>query len=301
VALAVWDPTTAADNAGGLTVRIIANTPTAEMTWQVPATAAAGVSSPGALEAGVPHLVTVSGTVDAGAGQTSDAECSATPADPTWRWTRSLDPAQPTADHLDLLLDRKDQTFTAVDDSDEDGCDTVSHTYRRTVTLDETRPINLRVDDPAWQDNAGELTVHVERVDPATGPETVVVDSTRPAVETTRNYLAGQALRVTATGTYTHAPGVTADAECAATSASPSSWLKNRAELRVDGTYYGDVLVDGSGNWLTADGAPCDGTTHTYVMTYTPTRTGPLRLGVHDLNLADNAGQVTVTVTPAAG
>jgi hypothetical protein len=298
VTLALWDPTTAADNAGGLTVRIIASTPRDEMTWQVPAAAAAGVTSPGALAAGVSYLVTVSGTVDAGAGVTSDAECSVSAADPTWRETRSVDAAQPTADHLDLLLDRRDVSFTAVDDADADRCDTVTHTYRREVKLTEARPVNLRIDDPSWQDNAGALTVHMVRVDPVVDAETVVVDATKPVVESTRNYLAGQALRVTATGTYTFAPGVTADAECSV-SAPGTTWAKSGAGVRVDGTYRGDLTVDGRGSWATQTGSDCDPATHTYSMTFTPSRTGPLRLGVDDLDLADNAGQVTVTIAPA--
>jgi hypothetical protein len=268
------------------------------MSWQLPATAAAGVTSPGALEAGVPYLVTVTGTVDAGGGATADAECSVSAADPVWRWNRSVDANQPTADHLDLLLDKRDVTFSAVDDPDDDGCDSTTHAYRRAVTLDETRPINLRIDDPAWQDNAGALSVHVERVSSAVDTETVVLDAGQPAVETARNYLAGQLLRVTATGTYTFAPGVTADAECSATTAGPS-WAKSGSGVRVDGIYRGDLLVGGEGSWRTDSGAACDPATHTYWMPFTPSSTGPLRLGLDDLDLSDNAGQVTVTIAPA--
>jgi hypothetical protein len=301
VTLALWDPTTPVDNVGGLTVRIIAVTPRDEMDWQLPAAAAAGVTSPGALEAGVTYLATVTGTVDAGDGVASDAECSVTTGDPVWRMNRSVDVGQPDADHLDVLLDRRDVTFTPVSDPDDDGCDAVTHSYRRVITLDETRPVNLRIDDPAWQDDVGALTVHVERVDPAVGTETVAVDTSAPEVLTGRNYLAGQALRLTATGTYTYAPGVTADAECSATTADPT-WRASRSELVAEGRYLGDVTVDGRmPDWATASGSRCDVTTHAYSWTYTPTRTGPLALGVADTDLGDNAGTVTVTISPAAG
>src|SRR4051794_5164515 len=52
VTFAVWDPTTLADNSGALSIRVLAVVPREEMTVAVPATAAAGVSTPGALEAG---------------------------------------------------------------------------------------------------------------------------------------------------------------------------------------------------------------------------------------------------------
>ena len=140
VTLAMWDPTTLSDNAGALTVRIIAVTPQATMDWQLPATAAAGVTSPGAVEAGRTYLVTVSGTVDAGAGVTSDAECSISTTDPVWRRDRSVDPADPGADHLDLLLDRDDVTFRPATDPDGDGCDATGHTYRYSFTPEHDPP-----------------------------------------------------------------------------------------------------------------------------------------------------------------
>ena len=66
VTFAVWDPTTLADNSGALSIRVLAVVPRDEMAVAVPATAAAGVTTPGALETGGTYAVTVSGTVDAG-------------------------------------------------------------------------------------------------------------------------------------------------------------------------------------------------------------------------------------------
>ncbi len=147
-------------------------------------------------------------------------------------------------------------------------------------------------------DNSGALTVSVVRVRPVVGTETVALDTSKPAVATTRNYLAGQPLRITATGTWTYAAGVTADAECSSTTADPT-WRTTRSTMLVDGRYLGDVTVNGSlPDWAPASGR-CDAATHTYYLTYTPRETGPLTLGVADLDLADNLGTVTVSIGPA--
>ena len=300
VTFALWDPTTLTDNSGALTVRVIALVPRDELTWQLPATAAAGVTSPGALEAGGTYLLTVSGTVGAGGGVTSDAECSTSPADPVWRRDRSVDVTDPSSDNLDVLVHGDDRTFRPVTDPDGDGCDADGHTYRLTVTAGSTRALNLRVDDPAWGDDTGALTVTAVRVRPAVDTETVAVDPAAPALTTTRSYLAGQQLRITATGTYTYAAGVTADAECSATTADPV-WRSTRSALLVDGRYLGDLTVNGSApDWRTATGtSSCDPATHSYQLLYTPAQTGPLTLGLADLDLADNLGTLTVTIGPA--
>jgi hypothetical protein len=299
VTFAVWDPTTLADNSGALTIRVIALVPRDEMTWQVPATAAAGITSPGALEAGATYLLTVSGTAGAGGGVTSDAECSTSVTDPVWRRDRSVDVTDPGADSLDVLLDGDDRTFRAVTDPDGDGCDPDGHAYRLVVTASSTRAVNLRVDDPAWSDDDGALTVTATRVRQVVDTETVALDTAQPAVSTTRNYLAGQQLRITATGSYAFATGVTADAECSATTSDPV-WRSTRSTLVSDGHYLGDVTVNGSTpDWRTLSGtSSCDPVTHSYQLVYTPQQTGPITLGLADLDLADNLGTLTVTIGP---
>ncbi|MGZ4597431.1 MAG: hypothetical protein ACXV3V_10940, partial [Actinomycetes bacterium] len=189
-----WDPTPLSDNSGSLTIRVIRSAPVDDMTVSVPATAGAGVTSPGALAAGTAYVATVSGTVDAGAGVTSDAECSWSTTDPVWRQNRSVDPAAPTADHLDLLVDKQDLTFQATS-NDGVGCNSTDHTYRLVVTPRSTRPVNLRIDDPQRSDDSGALTVHFVKVVPPTGAETVHLDAAAPAgAESARTYLAGRAL-----------------------------------------------------------------------------------------------------------
>ena len=91
------------------------SSPVDQMTWSVPANAGAGVTSPGALAADETYIVTVSGTVDAGGGVTSDAECSTTPTDPVWRRNRVADVAYPGAERLDVLVDKQATTLTAGD------------------------------------------------------------------------------------------------------------------------------------------------------------------------------------------
>ena len=300
VTLATWDPTTLADNDGALTVRIVSAAPRATMDWQLPATAAAGVTSPGGLAAGARYIVTVTGTVNAGGGVTSDAECSITTSDPVWRWDRSVLSSSPGSDHLDVLIDRTDVTFTPVSDPAASICDATSHSYRYEFTAAESRPINLRIDDPTWTDNDGSLSVHVERVDPVVGTETVPVNSAAADVATTRKYLAGQALRLTATGTYTYASGVTADAECSALSSSPTVWESAPSRMVVGGKAMGDLTVDTRlPDWVPSAGGACDSATHAYSWLYTPTRSGPLTLGVADADRTNNVGTVTVTISPA--
>jgi len=78
-------------------------------------------------------------------------------------------------------------------------------------------------------------------------------------------------------------------------------WRSSRSALLVDGHYLGDLTVNGSApDWRTATGtSSCDPATHSYQLLYTPAQTGPLTLGLADLDLADNLGTLTVTIGPA--
>ena len=287
VTFQVWDPTPITDNSGALTVRVIAVTPRDDMSWPVPAGAAAGVTSPGAVEGGGTYLLTVSGVVDVGGGVTADARCSTAATDPTWRRDHSV------------LVDHDDVTFEPVTDPDGDGCDASGHTYRLVTTAQRTAPLNLRLDDPTPADDTGVLTATLSRVRPVVDTETVAVDTTQPSVTSARTYLAGQPLRITATGSYRWSADTRADAECSATTADPT-WRSTRSTLFANGQYLGDVTVNGAlPDWRTLTGARCDTTTHTYTVTWTPSRTGPVTLGVADMDLTDNAGTVAVTIGPA--
>ncbi|MDQ1620764.1 MAG: hypothetical protein QOE19_3333 [Actinomycetota bacterium] len=293
-----WDPTPANDNSGALSIRILSWSPGDDMTMVVPASAGAGVTSPGTLTAGSTYVVTVSGAVDAGAGVTADAECSVTTGDPVWRRDRAADPANPAAHRLNVLVDKQDKVFDAVTD-DGTGCNTTDHTYRLVLKPTSTKTINLRVDDPAPADDGGALTVRIVRVVQPSGVETVSLDTAKPGAVSARTYLAGGRLKVTATGTYTYAPGISADAECTATT---GSWAPKRSGLPgATGTDPADVLVNGLlQTWAPVTGGSCDAVGHSYTVFVIPVKTGPLSFAVADLNLADNVGTVTLSVEPVA-
>ncbi len=301
VTFKLWEPGAFSDNTGSLTIRVIRSTPRDELTWQVPARNRTGATSPGALQGGATYVATVTGTVSAGGGVTSDAECSATTSDATWRRNRSVLTSSPTADHLDMLVDRDDTTFDPAVDTGGTRCDQESHTYRTVLRPQQTRPVNLRIDDPAPGDNSGALQVSLVRVRPVSGTETVSVDTASASGATTaRVYPAGQSVRLRVSGGYAFGPGVWADAECTATTGDPV-WRSARQQL-VDarGQLLGDLRVNGRTlDWHPATGdGRCDPSTHTYLLDYTQPETGPVVLSMADDNLANNSGVLTVTVTP---
>ena len=120
----------------------------------------------------------------------SDVECTATTEDPVWRRQRAV----LNGDDFDVLVDRNDVRWEPVSQQDPDeACDSVTHAYTTTLRPQETRPVNIRVDDPAWRGNTGSLLVKIVRVVPIEGPETVAVDSANPDGATTaRSYPAGE-------------------------------------------------------------------------------------------------------------
>ncbi len=297
----LWDPGTYADNSGGLDIRVIRYADKAELVWTVPAASATGSSSPGALQAGETYVATVSGRYDAGNGIVADAECSSAAGTGTWQLDRSVLAAQPTADHLDLLVDRKDVAGRPVAPSDVPGCDPAGNSYRFVLKPTVTRPVNMRVYDPAAGDNSGGLTVRVAKVVPVTGSESLALDTASARLlATARNYESGKPLLITVTGTYAMGGGITADAECSVT-ATDSTWRTGRSIL-IDsqGRALGDVTVNGSiQEWRRPGGTSgCDSTTHRYTVRYTPNVPGPIAFSVADTDLADNAGALAITIEP---
>jgi len=294
--LRLWDPTGHADNSGKLTVRVLQYTPRADMSWTVSAQAAAGVTSPGAVEEGAEYVATLSGTYSAGGGTVADAECS---VDPGTAWTRDRQDLVDVADdYLDAMLDRTDVGAAPLVPADGDRCDVTTHTYRHVFIAQETRPVNVRVFDTNYADNGGGLTVRLTKVTPVTGTETVAVDTRTPVTFTTRFYPAGQPLLVRVSGTYLPRPGITADGECSRTTTDPI-WRTKRDDLRDSSGWLGDLTVSGRSAWTPVSGSRlCDSVKHEYTQTVTPSAPGPLVLGVADDYHADNSGVLTVTVEP---
>ena len=62
----------------------------------------------GALTAGQPYLIEVSGNYTYARNAQADAECSRTASDSTWRRDRSVHRLAPASDHLDLYVDGVD-------------------------------------------------------------------------------------------------------------------------------------------------------------------------------------------------
>ncbi|HEX2177763.1 MAG TPA: hypothetical protein VHG70_17815 [Nocardioidaceae bacterium] len=301
VPLRIWDPVRHNDNAGKLDVRITDLGVRNRMSWRVPANAAAGVTSPGSLQAGVEYDVVVAGTWRAGGGVRADAECSTTTGDSTWRRERD-------GDH-DVLLDRDGVRFDPVVNDGGD-CNIENHAYRYTFTPGETRPVNLRVDDfGGYGNNRGALRVrvapHVEaEPEPAESGSiereqiTVDAESSTP-VRTKQSYPAGTQLLLKATGTFlnhTRDDWYQADAECSR-EYSWNGWrewsnsLGGHSELAVNGA---------SGTWTPEDGsAPCDESGNAYWRTWTVEQAGPLSFVVTDDDYSRNRGSLTVTVEEA--
>jgi hypothetical protein len=297
VTFKVWEPTTRSDDSGALTIRVIKSAPADVLSWSVRSRSGVGTTSPGALEAGQTYTATITGAVATGAGVSADAECTATSADPVWRRQRAI----LNGDDFDVLIDRDDVRWEPVSQQDPDeACDSVTHTYTTTLRPQVTRPVNIRVGDPAPSGNAGSLQVRIERVIPVEGPETVEVDSAdADGATTARVYPAGLPVTIRVQGTYEIAPGITADAECSVTATDPY-WRSSRTDLTsTAGQPLGDLTVNGQLlDWWTASGSRCDRDGHSYSQRLTPTRTGPIVLAVADEQHADNAGTLAVTVEP---
>ncbi len=296
VPLQVWDPTTYADNAGSLRVRVVDLGVREAMSWSVPARTAAGVMSPGSLRAGTSYLVTVTGTWTDGRGVRADAECSTAAADPTWRRDRVA-----RADHnaYDLMLNRGgvrgDAARTSVD---RENCDSTNHAYRFVLTPDRTEPVNVRVHDPlGHQDNRGALRVRVTPLPSISGRETVTVAAARAdEMLSGRVYPDGTKVRVRVSGTYALGRDLRGDAECTWTRRD-LRWLAHRAGLE-----YGDLAVNADlPSWLAGpnDDNGCD-REHGYSTLLQVSRTAPLSLRVHDNDRGDNSGSLTVTIEPVA-
>jgi hypothetical protein len=292
----LWDPTGLADNSGYLGIRIVRYATPNVMTMTVDARARAGRSTPGALKAGETYLVTVTGTVSVGNGVRSDAECSTTPTDPVWRRRRSLLPAEPNADHLDLLFNKDNRSGApAVRSVADRNCDVATHRYAYVLRPAQTRPINLRVNDPVPGGNWGVLTVRFDRV----VRETVsVVASSRTAAQTRGTYPANVPLNIRAIGEYAAGGGILADAECSRATAT-ANWLTAQPTWRDrNGRSLGDVMVNGTLRaWRPTSGSgECDSVKHDYKLSATPTTASKVGFLIADTNRADNSGRILVSV-----
>ena len=253
-----------------------------------------GVTTPRALQAGVPYLVEATGTYQYKAGARADAECSNSASAPGhWHRSRSLSSRQPDADYLDVYLNGIDGKFQGDADSD---CDTANHTYRWTYVPERTGRANFRVWDSSFADNAGGLTIRVVKLHADESDRTFTVPATSPVGGTGgARYREGVDYVVQVTGTWKYSSTGTADGRCSYRS---GVWERERA----DGTPYLSVLLNGDGlrSWPLVDtGNGCDATTHTYRFPWKPWRDTTLSAKVNDTGYTNNAGAVTVRVVRA--
>lgn len=280
-----------------------------EDTVTVPAADPRGALTTQVLQEDVTYRITVSGSFDYGEGS-ADAECSRARNSSTWRRERSVDPFHPDLDSLDLYVDGRDLWADPVRDTG-DRCDAAGNTYRWTYTPTRTGRARFAVWDPSPQDNRGSLSVTVSRTSSVRTPqsdrslptsgdslwdETVELSTASPDGAVTSGILrSGRRYAVIVSGTWQTGYGE-ADAECSALRPD-GLWRRNSsvqpARPRDD---LFDLYVDGRDADLDAlddDGEGCS-TTHRYVGTLRPYRTGAVRLALWDVATADNSGSLTV-------
>lgn len=178
-----------------------------------------GALTTAALQQGQRYRVEVRGTWrwNRAPGSLADGECSITSSSDWWP-NRYL--ARVAGDQLGLYLDGHDLTLASYGGG---GCASSSHTYVTTLTAPRTGRVPLRLWEPTttagYGDNTGGLRVRVIH-DVARDVLPVHLDtSERWGTTTAGSVVAGQQYAVTASGTWSPAPGVTADAACVDTDA----------------------------------------------------------------------------------
>ncbi|NHC12689.1 hypothetical protein [Motilibacter deserti] len=261
------------------------------------------------LEAGISYTVTASGVIDFGEGE-SDAACLRRGQSTSWKRTASVDPLHQEQASLDLYVDGVAPGFSPVGTATSN-CATSTHTYTWTYTPSIDGRARLQVFDPSPQDNTGALRVTVERSTAVAPPspdgsavtggptlvdETVTLpaDSASP-VRTAGSLVRGATYQVTVSGAYDTGYGL-ADAECAARGGEWDSEVDWNTVRPAD---LFDLYLNGVDPALTAADADAAGCSelHVWKGSYTATRNGALRLGIWDVDLGDNSGELTVRVT----
>lgn len=244
-----------------------------------------GVLTRGALQAGQRYRVEVRGTWrwDRDPEHQADGECSTRQGDDWWPY-RTL--AAAGGDQLGLYLDGRDLELSTYGGS---GCASSSHTYVTTLTAPRSGRVPLRLWEPApataYADNTGAVQVRVIR-DVARDVLPLQVDThERWGTTTPGSVVAGQQYTVTAGGTWSPSPGVTADAVCVDT---PSGQQQPRDQ-------YGRRL------WrLAVDGqrlkASCSAD-HRYTWTITAEHSGPVVVRIDSEDYADKRGLLDVVLT----
>jgi hypothetical protein len=245
----------------------------------------AGAYTRAALVAGQHYRVEVRGTWrwNRTSGSLADGECSTTGGSDWWP-NRYL--ARVAGDQLGLYLDGNDLALATYGGG---ACASSSHTYAMTVTPTRTGRVPLKLWEPTtttgYGDNSGAVRVRLIH-DVARDVLPVRVDThERWGTTTPGSVVAGQQYTVTATGTWSPAPGVTADAVCVDTDAGQQQPRDQ----------YGHRLWRLSVDWQSMR-AQCSAD-HRYTWTITAQHSGPLVLRIDGDDYGTNQGLLSVVLT----
>ena len=242
-----------------------------------------------ALQKGQSYRVEVRGTWrwNRTAGSLADGECSTT-AGSDWspyRWLARLN-----GDQLGLYLDGHDLSLASYGGGP---CATSSHTYVVTLTAARTGRVPLKLWEPTttagYGDNSGAVRVRLIH-DVARDVLPVRVDThERWGTTTPGSVVAGQQYTVTATGAWSPAPGVTADAVCVDTDSG------QQQPRDASGHRMWRLSVDGRS--MRAQCSP----DHQYTWTVTALRSGPLVLRIDSDDYDSKQGFLDVVLTRVTG
>jgi hypothetical protein len=263
---------------------LLQGTPLEDETRVVPPSLA-GARTSAALVKGQRYRVEVRGTWrwNRVAGSVADAECSAT-ATSGWQANRWL--ARAAGDQLGLYLDGRDLDLHSYSGS---SCASSSHTYVTTLTAARTGRVVLKLWEPApttkYLDNAGGVRVRIIHDTPRDVLPVALDVRDQRGTTTPGSVVAGQQYTVTATGTWSPAPGTTADAVCVDTA---DGQLPPRD---ASGHRLWRVRLDGQS--LRAECSP----DHTYSWTFTAQSSGPVVALLDDESYGDNSGRVYLKLT----
>jgi hypothetical protein len=225
----------------------------------------------------------------------------------TWYDAASIDPRVPAQDHGQLYVNG-----TPFEGRPGAG-DCRSKEHVADVVADGRGRLRLDLWDPLKRsNNVGELQVTVQRVTPIATPRPAKAERPRPRKEPwkmTRQVLQveadrrigrvsrlrlrkGQPARIVVSGRFTSG-GRSADASCVRTSAG---WLSKDPAVAL-GQDPLNVWVDGRAvRWRPLGGGkPCSDERR-YAARFVPTKSGPVRVGVFDLDHSDNRGTLEVVI-----
>jgi hypothetical protein len=243
----------------------------------------AGVVSKTAMVKGERYRVEVRGTWRWKSGSYADGECSNRSGGD---WSRQRWIANASGDQLGLYLDGRDLDLYTYGGG---GCATASHTYVTMITAPRTGRVPLRLWEPVpatgYADNSGLVRV---RIIHDVARDTLPVRLSTPlrwGTTTGGSVVAGQTYTVTASGTWSPAPGVTADAVCVST-----DWGQT-----VQRDQYGNRVwrLSVGGTSMKATCSP----DHSYTWTWTANQSGPVVVRIDTDDYHGFSGVLDVVLT----